>query len=47
MLSSILEKKNIKNNELTTVTMPSATIEGFESMILFSIMILYHEQNVK
>ncbi len=41
MLSSILEKRTINNHkEVTTVSMPPALIEGFETLLLFSIMIL-------
>lgn len=41
MLSSIIEKRNKNNHkEVTTVSMPPALIEGFETLLLFSIMIL-------
>ena len=55
MLSGILEKnknkinefKINKNKEVTTLKMPSALIEGFESFILFCLMIIFHEYLVK
>jgi hypothetical protein len=34
-------------NEKTTVTMPPALIEGTETVIFFTLFILYHEQAVR
>jgi hypothetical protein len=42
MLSSIIEKKQLsKAKELTTVAMPKALIEGAESIVLFTLMIIF------
>ena len=47
MLSSIIESGNSKRKdsgkELTTVTMPSALIEGAETIVFFSLFILMPE----
>jgi hypothetical protein len=55
MLSGILEKNknkilesyDSKDKEITTLKMPSALIEGFESIIMFSFMILFNKHMVK
>jgi len=44
MLSSILEKRSLgskQKGELTTVTMPPALIEGSETMIFFTLFIIF------
>jgi hypothetical protein len=44
MLSSMLEKRQTRGErEITTVTMPPALIEGFESYLFFTIMIIVPE----
>ena len=43
MLSAIIEKNkiNLNSGEITCVNMPPGLIEGFESFVLFSLMILF------
>jgi len=44
MLSSILEKRSLgsrQKGELTTVTMPPALVEGSETMIFFTLFIIF------
>ena len=45
MLSAIIEKKILDkkdSKEVTTVNMPPALIEGFETVVLFSLMFILH-----
>ncbi|EGR33419.1 hypothetical protein IMG5_053740 [Ichthyophthirius multifiliis] len=46
-LSAILEKRKLtKNNELTTISMPQALIEGTETVVMFSLFIIFQQQIV-
>ena len=50
LLSSILEKKALgaqSKKEMTTVNMPSALIEGTETIIFFSLFIIYTTYTVE
>ncbi len=54
MLSAIIEKRNLNsksdsktNKELTTVTMPPALIEGFETFLLFTAMFIFNSHLVR
>jgi hypothetical protein len=49
-LSAILEKKNLgakSKKELTTVTMPPALIEGTETVVFYSMFLIFYQYSTE